>query len=551
MIQFEKIITSKSVILLLIFSTTTSYGFIKNDHRVTSRRYNIRESRNLPDRRQQIERNLNIRNGPHKIDEKDRVYENLYDRRSFRTGTLERNESTERRSTQFSIADRREVRNDFSQRNDNRVSVNNRQRFSNYKHQSAESSRYHNLFDNRRFVNKIELNRENRKQVPMDRRTNYQSTKREFENRRQFGVDRTNVRSASFEYQRITVPNKEITEIPSVYRRFRVCSSRSDSTRQIQRNARTNNYEKKTDSTVRFSVDNARNFERKESRIVLSKDRSNQQVRNEQFRSNRNRHMPDFEQRLNTLTSRLPHEYRRDTARNQLDRVMPDFEQRLNTLTNRLPHEYRRDTVRNQLDRVMPNFEQRLNTLTNRLPHEYRRDTVRNQLDRVSSSNIRNEPRTRNTRRDFRLNSKKENHFREEISRETERRNQRNSFGNSEKRTVSIRYNSPALEARRLETTTNVIPQARVSNSYSVRHLPEKQFSLVSTELEGKSVDLQNSPERFEYLKPNLDINSWVNAAQVILGIYLLGQIFLNSSTKSKPRFNMLSTVGAVKNKIH
>nr|XP_023018935.1 uncharacterized protein LOC111507808 [Leptinotarsa decemlineata] len=520
MIQFEKIITSKSVILLLIFSTTTSYGFIKNDHRVTSRRYNIRESRNLPDRRQQIERNLNIRNGPHKIDEKDRVYENLYDRRSFRTGTLERNESTERRSTQFSIADRREVRNAFSQRNDNRVSVNNRQRFSNYKHQSAESSRYHNLFDNRRFVNKIELNRENRKQVPMDRRTNSQSTKREFENRRQFGVDRTNARSASFDYQRITVPNKEITEIPSVYRRFRVCSSRSDSTRQIQRNARTNNYDKKTDSTVRFSVDNARNFERKENRIVLSKDRSNQQVRNELFRSNRNRHMPDLEQRLNTLTSRLPHEYRRDTARNQLDRVMPDFEQRLSTLTNRLPHEYRRDTVRNQ-------------------------------LDRVSSSNIRNEPRTRNTRRDFRLNSKKENHFREEISRETERRNQRNRFGNSEKRTVSIRYNSPALEARRLETTTNVIPQARVSNSYSVRHLPEKQFSLVSTELEGKSVDRQNSRERFEYLKPNLDINSWVNAAQVILGIYLLGQIFLNSSTKSKPRFNMLSTVGAVKNKIH
>ncbi|CAG9859735.1 unnamed protein product [Phyllotreta striolata] len=77
----QRFFASTPVCLIFIFLTTTGFGFLETDFRDASRR--VRDSRDFPNR-------YSIDNPPFRretIRQKDRIYENLYDRRSFRTGT--------------------------------------------------------------------------------------------------------------------------------------------------------------------------------------------------------------------------------------------------------------------------------------------------------------------------------------------------------------------------------------------------------------------------------------------------------------------------------
>lgn len=83
MLPFKKIFTSKSVCLVLIFLSSTTFGFLERDFRDSMPRKSVRGSRN----KEYLEDLPFQRDISRQANEKDRVYENVYDRRSFRTGT--------------------------------------------------------------------------------------------------------------------------------------------------------------------------------------------------------------------------------------------------------------------------------------------------------------------------------------------------------------------------------------------------------------------------------------------------------------------------------
>ncbi|KAG5869848.1 hypothetical protein JTB14_009010 [Gonioctena quinquepunctata] len=451
--------TSKSVLLLLIFLTTTTYGFLQNDRRDTSRRADTLENNVFNDRRQ-------IRNNVKKIEEKDRVFENLYDRRSFRTGTPET--TNERRVYRDSNNNRRQLRNSFAEWRDNRVNMNDRQHSSVDRNQIRENTRDRNFNVNERFGTRNEI----RRQISMERRINSRS--RESESRRVTATART--------------------ANPSMDRQFRADLSRSDSARQMQQDARSNYG---SDTEMRRNV---------VPKASLS-------FRNDEFRTDSTRHL----RRVGRI----------NFAREEINRQ------------NALAQEQIRQ-VRTDMTRRSSNIDQRRNVETRisetRLNREYVRNSIRNQHGPKSNRNnfIRDLPNFRNTGRDVISNRRRADNNRESNYREPSRRDQRNIVGTQQMRITTMRDDIRTSQTRNNESRFYMTPQRRTSTLKEVRYLPQEDI-------------LNKSQKDF---KLEMGITSWINAAQVILSIYLIGQIFVNSSMKNKPRLlNTLSAVGFLKEK--
>lgn len=86
MIPYKKK-TSKSAIFVLIFLITSCSGILLNEIRDSRRDFDRRRIENVPQRRQNPDQHLSYRNFGQDMTEKDSVTDNLFDRRSFRTGT--------------------------------------------------------------------------------------------------------------------------------------------------------------------------------------------------------------------------------------------------------------------------------------------------------------------------------------------------------------------------------------------------------------------------------------------------------------------------------
>ncbi|XP_056644989.1 uncharacterized protein LOC130450545 [Diorhabda sublineata] len=207
MLPFKKS-TSKSVIILLIFFISTCFGFLENLNRDHQSRRSFRRSRVSADREFREELPLR-RDNSRRANEKDVIYENLYDRRSFRTGTDRqfRNQDRERVSN---IQDRHLV-----ERSDNRVRDHNR----------SQLDRSRSLIQNDRRTNGFDRNirqererfsrdiRERRNDARQSRnlasRVSYREGSLEERRRHRVGVESTQLTRARVVRYRRNVENRQ------------------------------------------------------------------------------------------------------------------------------------------------------------------------------------------------------------------------------------------------------------------------------------------------------------------------------------------------------
>ncbi|XP_057666430.1 pre-mRNA-splicing factor 38B-like [Diorhabda carinulata] len=421
MLPFKKS-TSKTVIILLIFFISTCFGFLENLNRDYQSRRSFRRSRVSADREFREELPLR-RDNSRRVNEKDVIYENLYDRRSFRTGT-DRQFRNQDRDRVSNIQDRHLV-----ERSDNRVTDHNR----------SQLDRSRSLIQN-------------------DRRTN--------------GFDR-NIRRE----------------------RDRNLEIRNGNERKISTG--------KTVEPERFSRDiRERRNDARQSRNLASRISYREGSLEE-----RRRHRVGVES--TQLTRARVVRYRRNVENRQCD--LNRKETQRSGGTKYVPMVIRESRVR---DGERHSRQYRYGTLNeNRNPSVNRDDSRRTRTrniyrnDYVARDRVLNGPiSTHSSRNDvYRAASSRRDSARQVSNARINSRNTENDSSSS-RRFVPVRSNQRA--------TRQSIDQSRSVQSVDRRSVPVVEY-------------LPN-----ENLVRKLKFDVLANVIQVILGVYLIGQIFAHSSKK-------------------
>lgn len=422
MIQFKKIPPSKSVLLLLLFLTANSYGFLQdnqNEYQVTRKTQNLYSmdlqqpvTQNMPIRRTGIDRVINEKDGN----------ERLYDLRSFRTGTIERNDNIQNRERSIQ-------RSRVNERTDARDLNNNRQSFAAFLQGKIQN--------NRRALESVP--RENRQRLVEDRRSgeravisrNRQYDERPLEARTERDVDRAFDRSSGI-HDRRTLRVRELNQ--------RINERR---TVDVERNAREETMKDRRD------IQNRRLYHRR----TTDRELPERQLNNRRIEERRSDRLA--ENRLSPDSSRSV----------EIRRTIRSVDVR-----DRRASDERNLSQRRSFTQRLERMDSRENTLESRFveSRDRRISETRNVKDRRSS-----EERNDNTERLQRLSSKGNTLERRSV----ENRDRRIS----EIRNVDQRRSSDSERSQRSNSRENSLESRFVENrdrrSFEVRRVDQRRSS--------------------------------------------------------------------------
>ncbi|CAG9827159.1 unnamed protein product [Diabrotica balteata] len=666
MLPFEKLICSKSVWIIFICLTSTTFGFLENLSRNDINRRNVRGSRASVE--SFVEEMPFRKDTRGQVNEKDRIYENLYDRRSFRTGTdrfTNRNTDIQPDRLNHNWNDERGALNDRdlltpatgititirsvpNERRSRDVRIDEEQRV------RSINNRPERLFrDDRR----SRSTRENK--VQRESREDNLSDDR-MKNIRENQPKSLNIRKENMFRETLSRENRQQDQY------IRQVTSRNNRQRELRKNydRRLKNRDQRVERNMGASqerVNEQRQLQerRKETQVRNYREQSHERIlklRNEDFSASR------YEQNLLNSGRRIENRQRNienyERSQEKRERILEgtfSYNQYNNLNENRKGHQEKRTTfkttinarsLRNRSTRRFRNSQERS---IERVPNSYRDPNQHHVERRISDRDLRSVRYsiTRNNRSngyhsmqflDANMNEIRQNRERNvniaskdrlDLYREHEERNQRERerqfaiehihhgyidrsrysrrYGESHYRydnAYSRNFNMPSWSIRNLplraslarsdsarqatearpnsgiseqETSTCISVQRNIKkqipiqrnireNDARVKNLTKQTRDALAVSLSHNSIEIRSVPvvkflpnsRRYaeehidvQYHKHNFRFDVLVNVIQVILGVYLIGQILAHSSKKkSSGLYKIFPTLSAIKEKL-
>lgn len=572
--------TSKPVVILLIVFVSTSFGFLDNPNRDYESRRSFRSSRVSMDR--EFSEKLPFRrDNNRRANEKDVIYENLYDRRSFRTGTDRhiRNQDRERISN---IKDRHLTERYVLFNRDNRIRDQNYRLLDN----RSQLDRSRSLIENGRRTNRFDRNIRQQRERDVEIRNRNERKIREVPSRE--NVDRVlgNRQSVGLKPESFSRDNRrEIREHRNGFdsrinevrhsRNLRELASRI-SYREREMSSRRNTVGRERNLENRrhyrnYRVDDVERASRSSSSVEQRSRRLNERLTRDvgSQRSTENRHcdLDRKESQASRGTSGLRSSrlYRDTNERNM--RIREGNSQRESR--EHIPMAIRESRSREQsgerhFDRSFRQYrydnlnENRQNSVERRDLHE--RNPSMNRVDsRRTRMVLRTQNRYRNDyiTRDRALNRpisndlSRNNIYGAVLSRRDSTRQMLNAQINSVPARNTEHDSSSTISTSNQRNVDSRLPTATDSRR-SLKTIDQRDVPVVEyVPNSGRSFERVSDVQQSKTLFQNLKFDALANVIQVILGVYLIGQIFAHSSKKKYFGYqSIIPSLNSMKNKL-
>ncbi|XP_072400875.1 uncharacterized protein [Diabrotica undecimpunctata] len=664
MLPFEKLICSKSVWILFICLTSTTFGFLENLSRNDINRRSIRGSRASVE--SFVEEMPFRKDTRGQVNEKDRLYENLYDRRSFRTGTdrfTNRNTDIQPDRLNHNWSDEQVSLNDgdlFTPATGITIPIRSVQNERRSRDVRLDGEQRVRSLDNRperlfRDDRRSRGTRENK--VQRESREDNLSDNR-MKNIRESQPKSLNTRKEKMFRETLSRENRQQDQY------IRQVTTRNNRQRELRKNheRHLNNRDQRVERNMRASqkrVNEQRQLQERREEIQV---RNYREPSHERMLKLRNEYLSPSRYEQNLLNSERMIENRQRNIENHersqenRERILEEtfrYNQDNNLNENRNGHQEKRTTFkttrdarpsRNRLTRRFRNSQERN---IERVPNSYRDFNEHNVERRISDRDVRSvrSSLTHNNRNngyhsmqflDANMNEIRQNRERNinigsedrlDLYREHEERNQRERqfsrehihhgyidrsrfsrrYGETHYRydnAYSRNFNMPSWSVRDLplraslarsdsarqatearpnsgvseqETSTCISVQRNIKrqipiqrnireNDARVKDLTKQTRDALAVPLSHNSIERRSVPvvklvpnsrryaeehTNVQYSKHNFRFDALANVIQVILGVYLIGQILAHSSKKkSSGLYKIFPTLSAIKEKL-